>query len=191
MGGIGKTALALKLAQELAPLYPDAQIYLDLQGVSAKPLTAAQAMAHVIRTFHPDTRLPESEAEMGALYLSALHGQRALLLMDNAAGADQVRPLLPPQECFLLLTSRFFFHLPGLQVNGLDEMPPEEARTLLLRIAPRIGDQADRIVDICAGVPFSLRQAAGTLAERPDLSPPPMPPGWRAERPSWVSSKPL
>jgi tetratricopeptide (TPR) repeat protein len=171
MGGIGKTALALALSRELAPLYPDAQIYLDLQGVSANPVPAAQAMAHVIRAFHPDTRLPESEAEIAALYRTALHGRRALLLMDNAAGADQVRPLIPPEGCLLLVTSRFFFHLPGFQVKDLDEMPPEDARALLLQIAPRIGEQAERIAAVCAGVPFALRQAAGTLAERPDLSP--------------------
>jgi tetratricopeptide (TPR) repeat protein len=171
MGGIGKTALALALSRELTPLYPDAQIYLDLQGVSANPVSVAQAMAHVIRAFHPDTRLPESEAEIAALYRSALHGQRALLLMDNVAGADQARPLIPPEGCLLLVTSRFFFHLPGFQVKDLDEMPPEDARALLLRIAPRIGEQAERIAAVCAGVPFALRQAAGTLAERPDLSP--------------------
>jgi tetratricopeptide (TPR) repeat protein len=171
MGGIGKTALALALSRELAPLYPDAQIYLDLQGVSANPVPAAQAMAQVIRAFHPDTRLPESEAEIAALYRSALHGRRALLLMDNAAGADQIRPLIPPEGCLLLVTSRFFFHLPGFQVKDLDEMPPEDARDLLLQIAPRIGEQAERIAAVCAGVPFALRQAAGTLAERPDLSP--------------------
>jgi tetratricopeptide (TPR) repeat protein len=171
MGGIGKTALALALSRELAPLYPDAQIYLDLQGVSANPVPAAQAMAQVIRAFHPDTRLPESEAEIAALYRSALHGRRALLLLDNAAGADQVRPLIPPEGCLLLVTSRFFFHLPGFQVKDLDEMPPQDARALLLRIAPRIGEQAERIAAVCAGVPFALRQAAGTLAERPDLSP--------------------
>ena len=50
-------------------------------------------------------------------------------------------------------------------------MPPEDARALLLRIAPRIGEQAERIAAVCAGVPLALRQAAGTLAERPDLSP--------------------
>jgi hypothetical protein len=138
MGGIGKTALALKLAQELAPLYPEAQIYQDLLGVSAQPVTPAQAMAHVIRAFHPEIRLPDSEAEIAALYHSALHGRRALLLMDNASGADQVRPLIPPGSCLLLVTSRFLFHLPGVQVKDLDEMPPEEAHALLLRIAPRI-----------------------------------------------------
>jgi len=171
MGGIGKTALARALSRELAPIYPDAQIYLDLQGVSVNPVPAAQAMAYVIRAFHPDTRLPESEAEIAALYRSALHGRRVLLLMDNAAGADQIRPLIPPESCLLLVTSRFFFHLPGFQVKDLDEMPLEDARALLLRIAPRIGEQAERIATVCAGVPFALRQAAGTLAERPDLSP--------------------
>ena len=68
-GGVGKTALALKLAAELAPNYPDAQIYLDLKGVSEKPLTAAEAMSHVLRTFHPEAKLPEKEEELRPQYL--------------------------------------------------------------------------------------------------------------------------
>jgi tetratricopeptide (TPR) repeat protein len=91
--------------------------------------------------------------------------------MDNASRADQVAPLITPTSCLLLVTSRVLFHLPGLRVKDLDELPPEEARALLLRVAPRIGDQADRLAEICTGVPFALRQAAGTLSERPDLSP--------------------
>lgn len=58
MGGVGKTALALKLAEELAARYADAQIYLDLKGGSREPLTPAQAMSHVIRSFHPQAPLP-------------------------------------------------------------------------------------------------------------------------------------
>jgi len=75
--------IALKLAQELTPRYPDAQIFFDLQGVSAQTVTPAQAMAHVIRAFHPDTRIPDSETEIAALYRSALHGNRALLLKET------------------------------------------------------------------------------------------------------------
>jgi tetratricopeptide (TPR) repeat protein len=171
MGGIGKTTLALKLADELTPKYPDAQIYLDLQGVSANPVSSIQVMAHVIRSFYPDIRLPQNEAETAALYRTTLHGRCALLLMDNAADRAQVEPLLPPKDNLLLITSRSRFHLPGLWVKDLDEMPLAEARDLLLRITPRIGDQADRIAEICTGVPFALRQAAGTLSERFDLSP--------------------
>ena len=90
MGGVGKTALALMLAERLAPRYPDAQFFLDLQGTARQPLAPTEAMAHVVRAYQPTVRLPGSEAELGAMYRSLLHGQRALLLMDNAASAGQV-----------------------------------------------------------------------------------------------------
>ena len=63
LGGIGKTALALKLADQLKPRYPDAQFYLDLKGASRKPLAVTEALAHVIRAYHPTTKLPDTEAE--------------------------------------------------------------------------------------------------------------------------------
>ncbi len=106
MGGIGKTTLALKLAEQLLPGYPDAQFYLDLKGMSEQPLSPPEAMAHVIRSLYPQTDLPEREAELSGLYQSVLYHQRAILFMDNAAGAEQVTPLIPPPSCILLVTSR-------------------------------------------------------------------------------------
>ncbi len=170
MGGVGKTTLALELAAELKPEFPDAQIYLDLKGVNPQPLTAAQAMAHVIRAFYPETRLPEGDAEVAGLYRTVLDGKRVLLLMDNAAGKEQVQPLVPPSTCLLLVTSRFRFALPGLVDRDLDEMSGEEARDLLVRIAPRIGDAADEIAGLCGRLPLALRLAGSALAERPSLS---------------------
>jgi tetratricopeptide (TPR) repeat protein len=171
MGGVGKTALALKAASELRDRYPDAQFYLDLKGTSPNPLTTADAMAHVIRAYHPDARLPESESALSGLYRSVLDGKRALLLMDNAANREQVQPLLPPEGCALLVTSRQHFVLPGLDHIDLDTLPPDDARELLLKIAPRIGGQADAIAQFCGYLPIALWLAARALAERPDLDP--------------------
>jgi len=171
MGGIGKTALALKLAAQSTPRYPDAQIYLDLKGTGPMPLTPGQAMAHVVRAYRPTERLPESEAELGGLYRSVLHGQRAVLLMDNASGAAQVEPLIPPPSCLLLVTSRQRFTLPGMRAINLDTLPPADARNFLLRMAGRIGDYAGQMARLCGYLPLALRLAGSALARQEDLRP--------------------
>ncbi len=171
MGGVGKTALALQLAARIAPCYPDAQLYLDLRGTDQEPLALAQVMAHVIRAWEPTARLPETETELAPLYRSILHGQRALLLLDNAADRAQVEPLLPPPGVALLVTSRQHFTLPGMVTRHLDALPPSDARALLLKIEPRIDGHAPAIADLCGGLPLALRLAGSALAERLDLSP--------------------
>ena len=171
MGGIGKTALALKLVELLKPRYPDAQFFLDLKGASTQPLTVAEALAHVVRAYHPTAKLPDSESELRGLYLSVLDGQRALLLMDNAANAEQVEPLIPPAGCLLLVTSRQHFTVPGLAAKNLDTLSAADARDLLLTIAPRIETQADEIAALCGHLPLALRLAAAAMVKYRNLSP--------------------
>jgi len=170
MGGIGKTVLALKLAELLKLRYPDAQFFLDLKGASTQPLTVAEALAHVVRAYHPAAKLPESESELHGLYLSVLDGHRALLLMDNASNATQVEPLIPPAGCLLLVTSRQHFAVPGLAAKNLDTLSDEDARDLLLTIAPRIGTQADGIAALCGHLPLALRLAATAMVKYRNLS---------------------
>jgi len=62
LGGVGKTALALKLAERVKGRYPDAQFYLDLRGAGPKPLPVADVLAHVIHAYHPTSNLPEGES---------------------------------------------------------------------------------------------------------------------------------
>ncbi|MBW8011214.1 MAG: tetratricopeptide repeat protein [Chloroflexi bacterium] len=172
MGGIGKTVLALVLAQELKDSYPDAQIFLDLQGAhKQEPLTPAEVLTYVVRAFHPTAQLPEDVKQLRALFLSTLEGQQVLILMDNALDAEQVRPILPPMGCCLLVTSRQHFTLPGLIALDLDRMSPEDASELLLTIAPRIGEHTAEIARLCAYLPLALRLAATALAETLNLSP--------------------
>jgi hypothetical protein len=170
-GGVGKTALALKLAHEIKERYPDGQFYLNLEGVGPQPLTPAEAMTHVIQSCRPGATLPEREAELRSLYLSVLYNQRALLLMDNARDENQVEPLIPPTGCALLVTSRQHFTLPGMFAKNLDSLPPPEACRLLLAIAPQVGDKAAEIARLCGHLPLVLRLTANAIAKRPNLKP--------------------
>jgi tetratricopeptide (TPR) repeat protein len=174
LGGVGKTALALKLAEQLKQDYPDAQFYLDLKGVT-QPLTPRDAMAYILRAYHPTAQLPEKEEELAPIYRSVLDGKRALLLMDNARDAQQVAPLIPPAGCLLLVTSRKHFALPGLFEKNLDKLPPNDARDLLLRIAPRLKkekiDQVDELARLCDYLPLALRAVASALQEKKNISP--------------------
>jgi tetratricopeptide (TPR) repeat protein len=170
-GGVGKTALALKVADRLKLNFPDAQISMDLLGVSNKPLTPSEAMAYVIRSFQPERKLPENEQELAGTYQSVLHGKRVLLLMDNASDAAQVKLLIPPVGCVLLVTSRLHFVLDDVQVKNLETLPPDKAEELLLKIAPRIGGEAQGIARLCGYLPQALRLAATALAERVNMVP--------------------
>jgi tetratricopeptide (TPR) repeat protein len=169
MGGIGKTALALVLAEKLASRFPDGQLFLELRGTSEKPLTSAEAMAQVIRAYHPEAKLPEGEPEIAGLYRSVLAGKRALLLLDNAASREQVEPLLPPSGSAVIITSRNKFALPGLEEKDLDVLPLKDAKKLLLEIAGRIGSRAEELARLCGCLPIALRNAAYALAERKNL----------------------
>jgi hypothetical protein len=128
MGGIGKSALAFKLAEHLTSHYSDGQLYLDLEGVNTEPKSVAEAMKHIIHAYHPTAEIPENQAELTGLYQSVLYGKRGLLLLDNAASAEQVEPLIPPSSWFLLVTSRQHFVVPGLFTMRLGTLPPDEAQ---------------------------------------------------------------
>lgn len=170
MGGVGKTALALKLAETLTPDFPNGQFYLDLKGTT-QPLSATEAMAHVIRAYQPDRKLPENEAEVLNVYRSILHDKQTILLMDNAATREQVEPLIPPAGSIMIVTSRERFTLPGLYPKNLDTLSPDDARALLLKISPRIDNYADEIAQLCGYLPLALRAAASLLEVTPDLDP--------------------
>jgi tetratricopeptide (TPR) repeat protein len=171
LGGIGKTALAYRLAEMLQDRFPDGQLMVNLRGTDPKPLTPSEAMGHIIRAYSPDARLPENEPDLSAIYHTTLHNKRALLLLDNAADDIQVRPLLPPPPCGVLITSRKKFTLPGLKEKDLDTLNPKEAKDLLLAIAGRIGDHADELSKLCGYLPLALRATGSLLANALDLDP--------------------
>ncbi len=96
MGGVGKTTLAVHAAQLVADDFPDGQVYLNLRGESAEPLTAAEALQALLQTLGvPPAGASIDQPVLAARYRTVVAGRRMLLLLDDAANADQVLPLIP------------------------------------------------------------------------------------------------
>jgi tetratricopeptide (TPR) repeat protein/transcriptional regulator with XRE-family HTH domain len=170
MGGVGKTELAYQVAHELRASFPDAQLVIELRGASATPLPPDLALQTLIRAFTPDARLPAELPDLQRLYCSLLHGQRVLILADDARDAAQVRPLIPPAGCVLLITSRTRFTLPGMDTVDLEQLDLDEAITFLHQICPRLSDaEAQEIARACGALPLALRVSGGILHNDPAL----------------------
>ncbi|MBN8580194.1 MAG: tetratricopeptide repeat protein [Anaerolineae bacterium] len=170
MGGIGKTALGLEVANKIKNQYPDAQIFLDLKGTTA-PLSALDIIRHVILSFEPKADLRGlDESNMQAAYQSVLHGKKALLFFDNARSAEQIAPLRPPADCAMLVTSRWTFPVTGLQARRVDVLSEADAVNFLLDLCPRIADNATELAKACAYLPLALRIAGSFLLVNSDWS---------------------
>jgi tetratricopeptide (TPR) repeat protein len=173
MGGLGKTTLAVHVAHRLTDRYPDGQIVVDMAGTSAAPLQAVPTLARVIRAFEPLMQLPDAVTELRPIYLHALRGKRVLLILDNALDGDQVEPLLPPEDCALIVTSRRRIAVAGLVRVDLDLLAPDEATGLLRSI---MGDgrataaELSRIAELCGLLPLALRIAGMFLVASPHWS---------------------
>jgi tetratricopeptide (TPR) repeat protein/DNA-binding SARP family transcriptional activator len=179
--GVGKTALAVQWAHQVAELFPDGQLYVNLRGYDpAQPMSATDVLAGFLRSLGvPGQDIPPEQDERAARYRSLLAGKRLLIVLDNAGSADQVRPLLPgTSACAVVVTSRDA--LAGLVArNGgtrldLDVLPQPEAVALLRTL---IGARADadpaataELAGQCCRLPLALRVAAELAASHPAIS---------------------
>src|SRR5262249_29212741 len=108
--GVGKTALAVHWAHQVAEHFPDGQLYVNLRGFDpgGTPMTPSEAVRRFLDALAvPAGRIPVAPREQAALYRSQLADGRTLIVLDNARDADQVRPLLPGSgRCLVIVTSR-------------------------------------------------------------------------------------
>ncbi len=179
--GVGKTALAVQWAHQVTGRFPDGQLYVNLRGYDpAQPKPAADALAGFLRALGvPSHDIPLDEGERAARYRSLLAGQRILVLIDNAADADQVRPLLPGTPgCMAVVTSRDslagLVARDGAQRLDLDLLPLADAvRLLRILIGARVDadpEAAAALAACCCRLPLALRVAAELAASRPGAS---------------------
>ena len=177
MAGIGKTAFAVHAAHQLAARFPDGQIFLRLHAHTAgqRPVDPAEALATLLLTtgVAPQQIPPGLEARSAA-WRGHLAGKKMLLVLDDAAGSDQVRPLLPGSAgCLVLVTSRR--RLTALEEAApvsLGTLPPGQAADLFVRLAGRPGLQpADaavaEVARLCGYLPLAIRLVAAGLRHHP------------------------
>ncbi|MFI5712512.1 ATP-binding protein [Kribbella sp. NPDC051620] len=175
MGGIGKTSLAVRAAQQTADEFPDGQLYVDLRGHGGDPVSALDALGRILRTLGVHD-VPDEVAAASARYRSLLAGRRMLLVLDNAASTNQVGPLLPgTAETVTLVTSRRRLSaLDGAKHLPLDLLSEAEGLELLASVAEHRTEQdpagAAEVVRLCGRLPLALRIAGTYLADRPGLS---------------------
>jgi DNA-binding SARP family transcriptional activator/Tfp pilus assembly protein PilF len=176
--GVGKTALGVHWAHQVADRFPDGQLYVNLRGYDpGQPMSAADALARFLRALGvPGQEIPAEEDERAARYRSLVAGRRILVLLDNAGSAEQVRPLLPgTPACAVVITSRD--SLAGLVARDgaarleLDLLPEREAVSLLRALIGRRVDAeptaARALAAQCARLPLALRVAAELASARP------------------------
>jgi tetratricopeptide (TPR) repeat protein len=179
LGGIGKTALAVHAAHRLAAQYPDGQLFIDLKGFTdgAAPVEPIDALEQLLRAVGVSGQhVPPGLDERAALWRSVLAGRRVLIVLDNAATAEQVNPLLPGAPgCLVVVTSRR--RLAGLPVAtqemSLDMLPTADAMALFVRVAgpERLAAEPDSLVaeavELCWRLPLAVSVAAGMLRAHP------------------------
>jgi DNA-binding SARP family transcriptional activator/tetratricopeptide (TPR) repeat protein len=175
--GVGKTALAVRWAHRIRDKFADGQLYVNLRGhAQTPPLRPIDALAGFVRALGVDAhRVPTELTGAVALYRDLVAGKRLLVVLDNAADAEQVRPLLPAGPGSLaLVTSRdaldSLVERDGARRLTLDVLSAGEAGVLLARILGAARADAEpaavaELARLCAYLPLALRITAANLAD--------------------------
>jgi len=172
--GSGKSTLSVHVAHRVRDAFPDGQLFIDLGGTSDHPREPADVLAEMLRGLGViDSTIPGELSERAALFRSRLALRRFLIVLDDAAGSAQVRPLLPGTGgSAVLVSSRR--RMPGLPAYPfpLDVMKRDEARALFGAIVgpDRLrseGADVDRVLAGCGSLPLAVRIAGARLANRP------------------------
>ena len=174
MPGVGKTALAVRAARAVADRYPDGMFYLSFHthDPGSASLDSAEALHRLLQMLNvPAPQIPDGLGKRAALWRAELSRRRAVVILDDAARRDQVRPLLPTtgRSLILITARRRLPELQGARVLTLDVLPPDDAATLFTQLAgpERTGDEAEvaTAVGLCGRLPLAIQLTAGRLAQ--------------------------
>lgn len=175
VGGVGKTALAVHWGHDNRDRFPGGQLYVNLRGFdNGEPITPVEALDRMLTALgHDGSAVPSNLDAAAEMFRSATSDSGTLVVLDNAHGVAQVRPLLPGSGCFTIITSRN--RLTGLSVRDgahpirLATLSEDQSAALLRRLLNRARDEEiHRLARLCGNLPLALRIAAARIVDDPD-----------------------
>ncbi|TQJ05609.1 DNA-binding SARP family transcriptional activator [Amycolatopsis cihanbeyliensis] len=172
--GVGKSALAVRIAHAVRARFPDGQLHVDLAGTARSPRSPLDVLPELLHALGVrDANMPANLAERSALLRSRLSGKRMCIVLDDAGSSAQVRPLLPGAGgCAVLVTSRLRLpDLEGAHPTEVEVLPETEANELLSGLvgARRLAAEPEATADIlrfCDYLPLAIRVAGARLRHR-------------------------
>jgi tetratricopeptide (TPR) repeat protein/DNA-binding SARP family transcriptional activator len=172
MPGAGKTALAIRAARLVSGQFPDGTLFLDLHAHDPRtgPLSPAEALRRLLEMRSvPAAQVPRTIGERAALWRAQLGDCRAVVILDDAAGHDQIRPLLPvTSRCLILITSRRVLpRYPGARTLTLGALSADEAIAMFAQTAGEgAAGEADQIAaaaELCGRLPLAIQMTASRV----------------------------
>ncbi|MCQ8834221.1 ATP-binding protein [Streptomyces malaysiensis] len=179
--GVGKTSLAVRWAHRAQDRFPDGQLYVNLRGYDpGEPVAPEQALEGFLSALGvPPAAIPVDAENRSNLYRSLVADRHMLIVLDNAATASQVRPLLPGgAHTVVVITTRTMLSglvaLVGARRITVEVLPETEAVQLLRSTMSEYrsedaSEELSELASLCAGLPLALRIAAERASARPRM----------------------
>ncbi|AOR35166.1 hypothetical protein BFF78_32560 [Streptomyces fodineus] len=172
--GSGRTALAEELVRQVEDRYPDGVLRVRLGEPDGTPVPVGRAARELLTALELPAPAGAAEDELTGELRTALAGRRTLLLLDDAACAEQVDALLPEApDCLVVAVSSGPLTgiadvrpctLGGLDTKSAVELLTRYTGAVRITVDPR---SAESLVEACQGHPAALVLAGGWLAARP------------------------
>ncbi|SHI49330.1 DNA-binding transcriptional activator of the SARP family [Nocardiopsis flavescens] len=175
MPGVGKTALAVHAAHRLRGRFEDGQLFARLGGDRADPVDPGSVLrGFLVSLGVAAEQIPDGLEERAKLFRTCTSGQRVLIVLDNAASADQVEHLVPGgPQCGVIVTSRphILHDSCVVSLHGLDRSDAIELFKGIVgeRRVAREAREAEQIVRSCGGLPLAIKVVGARLAAVPGL----------------------
>lgn len=172
--GSGRTALAEELVRQVADRYGDGVLRARLSEPDGTPLPVGAVARDLLTALELPSPAGAAEDDLTAALREALADRRVLLLLDDAATAEQVDALLPDTpDCLAVVVSAGPLTgiadvrpctLGGLDTKSAVELLSRHAGSVRITVDPRA---AEGLVEDCQAQPAALMLAGGWLAARP------------------------